>query len=102
MLAEIIAVIVVSLLVLGPLSLLLQLGWKQGGAMRLLTVAALLGMLSLALWLFLPGEPGVSQQDRIVQFVGAFGILCVLIGLAFAAVSLVGNRRRRDRADRDR
>jgi hypothetical protein len=102
MLANTIAIIVLTLIVLGPGSCLLQLGWRRGGILRTLTVAALLGMLTLMPWLFLPWGPGASPEDRIVQFVGAWGILFIVIGLAFAAVSLFGSVRNRGRSDRDR
>jgi len=102
MLTHTIAVAFVALIVLGPVSYLLQVAWQRGGVLRGLAAAALLAMLALVLWLLLPGEPGVPVEGRIGQFVGASGILLVVVGVMIGLASWLVGTRDRGRSGRPR
>ena len=99
MLAESIAVVVVTLAVLGPGSYLLHVAWQRGGTPRKVAVAALLAMFALVVWLFAPASPGSTVEDRVSDFVGAWGILFMVIGLVVIAAAALGKFRPRDRSD---
>jgi len=92
-LAESIAVVVVTLAVLGPGSYLLHVAWRRGGAPRKVAIATLFAMFSLVAWLFVPGEPGATVESRVSQFVGAWGILFMVVGLVVIAAAALGKFR---------
>lgn len=98
MLAESIAVVVVTLAVLGPGSYLLQVAWRRGGTPRKVALATLIAMFALVAWLFAPGAPGTTVEGRVSQFVGAWGILFMVVGLVVIAAAALG----KFRAPRDR
>lgn len=93
MLAELIAVLVVSLLVLVPASYLLRLTWKQGGIVRKLTYAVMLAACALIAWLLSPLSPDLVGHDRIVFFIGAWGILFMIVGILTIGAVVVGKLR---------
>ncbi len=80
MLANIFAIAIVVLAILGPGFFLWQVARKRGGpaekfAWAILVVAAL-----LTFWLlFFPGSSS-TPQERISQFIGAWGILFMAAG----------------------
>lgn len=108
MIAKSLAVIVVTLAVIGPGSYLLHVAWQRGGWPKRVAVAMLMAMLALVVWLFLPGEPGTSVEHRISDFVGAWGILFMVLGLLVIAVAALGktreekNRTARETSDHER
>lgn len=93
MLAETIAVVVVTLAVLGPGSYLLQVAWRRGGTPRMVALATLVAMLALVAWLFVPGDPPGGLEERISRFVGAWGILFMVVGLVVIAAAAFGKFR---------
>jgi hypothetical protein len=100
MLAEILAVIVVTLAVLGPASYLLRMAWRRGRAARAIAIAVLVTMFGLVAWLFWPRPPGASAQEHIADFVGAWGILFAAVGLVVIAAAASGRLKpRRDASD---
>lgn len=99
MLAESIAVVVVTLAVLGPGSYLLHVAWKRGGNPRWVAIAALLTMFALVAWLFAPGSPETTVEERISDFVGAWGILFMVIGLVVIGAAALGKFRTEDDSD---
>jgi hypothetical protein len=48
-------------------------------------------MLLLVGWLLLPGEQGSSVEQRITAFVGAWGILFMLVGVVTIIAAAFGN-----------
>lgn len=96
--AESLAVVIVTLAVLGPGSYLLHVAWQRGGTPRKVAIAALLAMFALVAWLFAPGAPGTTVEERVSQFVGAWGILFMMIGLLVIAAAALGKFRPRDRS----
>ena len=80
MLAELFAVIFVALTVLGPGSYLLHVAWKNGGAARKLAIATLAAALLLIAWLVSPRDSGTTVQERISDFIGAWGMLSMIVG----------------------
>lgn len=99
MLAELIAIVVVTLPVLGPGAYLLHVAWRRGGAARLAAGAVLIAAGALVVWLFSPLGPELSEHERIVQFVGASGILFMVVGGLVIAGIVVGKLRARRRSD---
>jgi hypothetical protein len=95
MIAKSLALIVVTLAVIGPGSYLLHVAWQRGGWPKRVAVAVLVAMLALVVWLFLPGEPGMSVEHRISEFVGAWGILFMVLGLLVIAVAALGKSKSR-------
>lgn len=99
MLAETIAVVVVTLAVLAPGSYLLQVAWRRGGTPRRVALATLVAMLALVAWLFVPTDPQSALEERISQFVGAWGILFMVVGLVVIGAAAFGKFRAPDRKD---
>ena len=101
-LAQTLAVAVVVLAVLGPGSYLLHVAWRRGGVPRKVALATLIAMLALVAWLFMPGPPGTTVESRISEFVGAWGILFMVVGLVVIVAAALGRFRPRGRRDTDR
>lgn len=97
MLAESIAVVVVSVAVLGPGSYLLHAAWVRGGTPRKFAVAVLLCMLALIAWLFAPAAPGTTTEERVSRFVGAWGVLFVMVGAGVGLAAALRKLRSRKR-----
>jgi hypothetical protein len=99
--AESLAVVVVALAVLGPGSYLLHVAWQRGGLPRKVAIATLLAVFALVAWLFAPGAPGTTVEERVSDFVGAWGILFMGVGLVVIAAAALGKFRPHDRSDPD-
>ena len=81
MLAQIFAIAIVVLAVLGPGYFLWQFARKRGGLAETFAWAILVAAVLLIAWLlFVPG-PNSGPQQRISQFIGAWGILFMTTGL---------------------
>lgn len=93
MIAESLAVVVVTLAVLGPGSYLLHVAWKRRGTPRRVAIATLFAMFALVAWLFMPSAPGTTVEDRVSQFAGAWGILFMVVGLVVIAAAALGKFR---------
>jgi hypothetical protein len=93
MLAKTIAILVVTLAVIGPGIYLLRVAWYRGGIPRKVAGATLFAIFTLIAWLFAPGSPGVSEENRISEFVGAWGILFIVVGLVVIAAAAFGKFR---------
>jgi len=98
--AESLAVALVSLAVLGPGSYLLHVAWKRGGTPRKVALATLVAMFALVAWLFAPGAPGTTVEERMSRFVGAWCILFMVVGLVVIAAAALGKFGPRDRTGR--
>jgi predicted PurR-regulated permease PerM len=94
-LAESIAVIVVSGAVLAPGLYLLRVAWKRRGNPRKFAIATLVAIFALIVWLYAPHTPGITSEERITQFIGAWGILFMGVGI----VVIIGAALRRFRAN---
>ncbi len=98
MIAESLAVVVVTLAVLGPGSYLLHVAWRRGGMPRKVAVATLVAMFALVAWLFGPGRPGSTLEERISLFAGAWGLLFMAVGLVVIVAAAFGKFRPPDRS----
>lgn len=99
MIAESLAVVVVTLAVIGPGSYLFHVAWQRGGAPRWFAIATLAAMVALVVWLFTSGAPGTTVEDRVSQFAGAWGILFMVVGLVVIAAAALGKFRPHDPRD---
>ena len=80
MLAQIFAIAIVILAILGPGFFLWQFARKRGGPAEKFAWTILAAAVVLILWLlFFPGS-GSTPQERIVQFIGAWAILFMSAG----------------------
>ena len=102
MIAESLAVGIVTLAVLGPGSYLLHVAWKRGGMPKTVAIATLIAVFVLVAWLFVPGPPGTTVEDRVSQFVGAWGILFMVVGLVVIASAALGKFRPHEPSDREK
>jgi hypothetical protein len=100
--AESLAVGIVTVAVLSPASYLLHVAWKRGGVPRTVAIATLIVMFVLVAWLFMPGPPGTTVEDRVSQFVGAWGILFMVVGLVVIAAAAFGKFRPPEHSDREK
>lgn len=100
-LAKALAVVVVTLAVIGPGSYLVRVAWTRGGTPRKVASAVLFAMLGLVVWLFIPGIRGASSEERIVTFIGAWGILFMVVGLVVIAAAALGWFRPQDPSDHE-
>ncbi len=98
MIAESLAVVVVMLAVLGPGSYLLHVAWQRGGTPRKVALATLVAMFALVAWLFAPGRPGSTVEERVSLFAGAWGLLFMAVGLGVIAAAALGKFRPPDRS----
>ena len=81
MLAQIFAIAIVVLAILGPGYFLWQFSRRRGGHAATFAWTILVAAVLLIAWLlFVPG-PSSSPQQRISQFIGAWGILFMTTGL---------------------
>ena len=81
MLAQIFAIAIVVLAILGPGYFLWQFSRRRGGHAAKFAWTILVAAVLLIAWLlFVPG-PSSSPQQRISQFIGAWGILFMTTGL---------------------
>jgi hypothetical protein len=100
--AESLAVVIVTVAVLGPGSYLLHVAWKRGGTPRRVAIATLIAMFALVAWLFMPGAPGATVEERVSQFVGAWGILFMVVGLVVIATAALGKFRPQEPSDSEK
>lgn len=103
MLAKVFAILIVTFAVIGPGSFLLRAAWKRGGNPRRFAMATLAAAAILVAWLLFPSGSALSNEARISQFIGAWGILFMAVGLIVivtAVVRMAGERRRRRTADK--
>jgi len=98
--AQTLAVVIVGLAVLGPGSYLLHVAWRRGGVPRKVAAAVLLAILALVAWLFVPLGAETSLEERISRFVGAWGILFMVVGLGVIAAAALGRFRPDDPPER--
>ena len=98
MLAQTFAIVIVILAVLGPGIFLWQFARKRGGITAKFAWTVLAAALLLICWLvFFPGSHS-TPQERISQFVGAWGILFMAVGLVVVGAEvtkMVKARKRR-------
>ena len=99
MIAESLAVIVMTLVVIAPGSYLLRVAWRRGGIPRKVAIATLLAMLALVVWLFAFGDASASVEQRISQFVGGWGLLFMGLGLAVIVAAALGKFRDDEASD---
>ena len=102
MLAELFAVVIVTLAVIGPGTCLLQVAWKRGGSPRKVAIATLVGALVLVAWLISRLDSATTTQERISQFIGAWGILFMVVGIIVICAAALGKFRLRDRPDKEK
>ena len=101
MIAESLAVVVVSLAVLGPGSYLLHVAWRRGGTPRMVAAVALVAALGLIAWLFAPHDPSSSIEERVSDFAGAWGILFMVVGVCVIIAAAFGKFRPPDSSEED-
>ena len=99
MIAESLAVIVMTMVVTAPGSYLLRVAWRRGGIPRKVAIATLLAMLALVVWLFAFGDASASVEQRISQFVGGWGLLFMGLGLAVIVAAALGKFRDDEASD---
>lgn len=101
MLAKVFAILIVTFAVIGPGSFLLRTAWKRGGNPRRFAMATLAAAAILVAWLLFPSGSDLSNEARISQFIGAWGILFMAVGLlVIVATSFrMLRERRRHRAE---
>ena len=81
MFSQILAIAIVVLAILGPGYFLWRFARKRGGLAETLAWTILVSAALLIAWLlFFPG-PSSSPQQRISQFIGAWGILFMTTGV---------------------
>lgn len=102
MIAQTLAVLVVALAVLGPGSYLLHVAWRRGGVPRKVAAVVLVAALALVAWLFAPVGPETSLEQRVSTFVGAWGILFIVVGFVVIAAAALGRFKPDDRSKRER
>jgi len=56
----------------------IRAAWRQGGLARLLAVIVVFS--ALAAWLLLTNDPGAPSEQRISEFIGASGIVWMMVG----------------------
>ncbi|MFN0183337.1 MAG: hypothetical protein ACKVQR_05900 [Aquabacterium sp.] len=56
-------------------------------------------MFLLVTWLFVHRPPGVTVEQRVSQFVGAWGILFMIVGMVVIAAAAIGRFRSRGPSD---
>jgi len=100
--AQTLAVLIVALAVLGPGSYLLHVAWRRGGVPRKVAAAVLVAVLALVAWLFAPLGADTSIEQRISAFVGAWGILFIVVGCVVIAAAALGRFKADDRSKRER
>ncbi|RYG98362.1 MAG: hypothetical protein EON58_07345 [Alphaproteobacteria bacterium] len=89
MLAQIFAVAIVILAILGPGYFLWQFARKRGGLAEKFACAILVSAVLLILWLlFFPGASS-PPQERISQFIGAWAILFMTAGFVVIGTEVV-------------
>ena len=81
MLAQILAIAIVVLAILGPGYFLWQFARKRGGLTATFAWTILVAAVLLILWLLIGPDSSSSPQQRISQFIGAWGILFMTTGL---------------------
>jgi hypothetical protein len=91
--AESLALMLATLAVIAPCSYLLRLAWRRGGIPRKVAAAALLGAVALVVWLFASGDAATPVEQLISQFVGAWGLLFMGVGLLVIAAAALGKFR---------
>lgn len=101
MLAELIAILVVIFFVYWPAKYLLHLALEYGGAARMLAYAVLLAAGTLIVWLLSPLSPGMANQERIVFFIRAWGILFMIAGILAIGVAVVARLRTHSQSHTD-
>lgn len=100
-LAETIAVLVVSGAVIGPGAYLFRVAWIKGGTAKTAATISLAVALTLVAWLYAARDPDETAEERISSFIGAWGVLFMVIGLAVIAGSALGEFRDRKEDDAD-
>ena len=99
MLAESIAVIVVSAAVISPGVYLFRVAWRQGGIAKTIAKLTLVAALTLVAWLYAARNPDETTEQRISNFVGAWGILFMIVGVVVIASAAVGKFKARGSDD---
>ncbi len=99
MLAEIITLVIVAVAVLGPGSYLLHVAWRRGGTPRRVAIAVLVAMFMLVAWLFGPFDAGRTREEHLSDFIGAWGILFMGVGVVVIVAATLGRFRAKDPRD---
>ena len=89
MLAQIFAIAIVVLAILGPGYFLWQFARKRGGLAERFAWTILVAAILLIVWLLLGPGSSSSPQQRISQFIGAWGILFMTTGLIFIGTEVL-------------
>ena len=101
MLAQIFAIAIVILAILGPGLFLWQFARKRGGPAEKFAWAILVAAFLLIVWLvFFPGSSS-TPHERISQFIGAWAILFMATGIVVIGTEVFKmiKGRKRPRAD---
>ncbi len=101
-LAKIVAVGLVTLAVIIPGSYVYNVAIKRGGVSKTFAILVLGAMAMLVVWLFLPGSPGTLDEDHLEQFVGAWGILFILVGVVVIVALAVDKFRASAQSDEEK
>ena len=99
MLAESIALLVVSAAVIGPGVYLFQVAWRRGSTAKTIATLTLAAALTLVAWLYTASDPRETTEQRISSFIGAWGILFMLVGVVVIASAAVGRFKARGSDD---
>ena len=89
MLAQIFAIAIVILAILGPGFFLWQFARKRGGLAEKFAWTILFAAVLLILWLLFSPGSGSTPQQRISQFIGAWGILFMATGLVVVGAEVL-------------
>jgi hypothetical protein len=81
MLAQIFAIAIVILAILGPGLFLWQFARKRGGLAEKFAWSILVAAVLLIFWLLFSTGSGATPQERISHFIGAWAILFMATGL---------------------
>lgn len=93
MIAKTLAIAIAVLAVIGPGAYLCRVAWRRGGTPKKVVIGVLLLIVALIGWLVAPGAPGESTADRVSQFIGAWGLLFMALGLVVIAAAALGKFR---------
>lgn len=72
---------------------LFRVAWHQGGLARVLAVVVAVVLCTMAAWLLMPDEPDAPPQQRLSEFIGAFGIVLMVVGIVAGVAALLGKLR---------
>lgn len=88
MLSQAFAIAIVTLAVLGPGLFLWRYARNRGGLAKKLAGLVLAAAILLVCWLVFFSSPDSTHQERISQFIGAWGILFMTVGFVVIGVEI--------------